>query len=220
MSAHAADSLRFYSETIEVRHLDLVGTIPGIRPLAVAARCGPGVARLRANASGTAIAFRAPGSTIWGPWVAAPIDGEYLLPDGTDRDAWLRVYVHSAYLPARPAEAILHLADLFSNAIASADIDAAGAAAGDVETYTVGLVNESTTTLTRVLVWLDAIAENLELSPDGSTWSTPTDEAAGVILGDISPGGSIDCHVRRTISPGSASDAGVLNLLHFAFNGL
>lgn len=219
----AADSLRLYDDwesPAEVPSLDLIGTIPGVRPVAVAGRCGPGIARLRANADGSALAWRAPGSAAWGPWVGVPADGTYLLPDGTDGDAWLRVYAHTAHIPAQPADALVELADRYENAVAGDDVTASEASAGDATVYELVLANDGTVTAGNVRAWLDASVAGLELSADGTSWSSPTTEAAGIVFGDLAPGDAATVYLRRTIAAGAGADPAVLNLPHFAFDGL
>ena len=212
-----ADALRIESAAAEVAHLDVLGTIPGVVPIAVAARCGVGTARIRSTAAG--IAFKAPGSAAWGPAVAIAADGSYLLEDGDDRDKWLRVTVYTTYL-LTPREARVLLADRVNNPIGSDNVSAAEAAAGDVETVELAVANDGSVILSQVLAWLDPAAAGLELSPDGAAWSAPTTEATALALADVSPGGSVALHLRRTIAAAAPSDPDVLNHLHLTFAGI
>jgi len=213
-----ADALRIEYASAEVKHLTVLGTIPGVVPLAVAARCGPGLAHLRSTTAGR-ISFRAPSSSTWGPDVLCEADGTYLLEDGEDPDKWLRVLVYTSYLlAAREAPVLLH--DRYNTGVASDDVSAAEAAAGDVETYQLALANDGTAFLSQVTAWIDAATTGIEISDDGITWVSPTTEAAGLAFDPIAPGGSATLHVRRTIAASSPSDAAVLTHLHLAFSGL
>ena len=216
--ATKADALRIESGSTEVRHLTAIGSIAGVVVQAVAARCGEGIAKIRSTAAGV-ISFRAPGSETWGPDVAADAEGAYLLVDGEDRDKWLRVYVYPDYLLA-PREARIFLHDRFNNAVASDDVSAAEAAAGDVEAYELDLANDGNVILSQVRAWIDEDVDGIEISPNGSDWSAPTSEAAGLELADVPPGESVALHVRRTITAGAEADPEVLNFLHLSFSGL
>lgn len=220
LPATHADSLRIYADAVEVSCLALVGTIAGVRPLAVAALCGRGTARLRSDAAGTALSFRAPGSITWGPWVAAGGDGSYLLEDGETPSKWIRVQVYAAYLLASPQEARIALTDQFNNAIGSDNVSAAEASAGDVETYTVTLQNDSVNTISGLKAWLDAAVDCLEISHNGADWVAPTSEAAALALADVPAAAAATLHLRRTIAAAAPSDPSVLNLIHLAFDGL
>jgi len=215
---HGADSLRIYVSSAEVASLRLIGTLPGVRPLAVAGHCGPGSARLKSD--GSRLSWRAPESATWGPWVAAASDGAVVLEDGEDRSKWLRVYVHAAYLIDSYQERVVRLADTFGNAIGHEDVAAAEALAGDTTSYQLTLQNDSAAGVSNLVAWLDADVDDLEISDDGSNWVSPTSEAAGLALADIAPGDAITLHVRRTIAALSPSDADVLNQLEFAFDAL
>lgn len=215
--ASHADALRITVSGVEVQHLRVAGTVPGVVPLLAAGRNGPGQGRLRTSAAGDALAWRAPGSATWGAWCSVPADGDYLLLDGDDLDCWLRVEVHTAYLVGS-AEAIVALADRWTNAVAQADVTAAEAAAGDVLEYALTLTNAGTQTLD-VVAWLDATTAALELSADGVSWSAPTDEASAVALGTLAPAATATLHLRRTIAAAADSDPDILNLIHLAALG-
>ena len=212
-----ADALRLEYSATEVAHLDVVGTIPGVVPIAVAARCGVGTARIRSRAAG--IAFKAPGSATWGPAVDADADGSYLLEDGDDRDKWLRVTAYTAFL-LTPREGRILLADRFNNPISSDNVSAAEASAGDVEDVELAVANDGSAYLSQVLAWIDAGVAGLQISPNGADWSAPTTEATALALADVPPAGDVALHVRRTIAASAPSDPDVLNHLHLSFSGI
>jgi len=218
--ATGPDALRVEVAAVEVDHLHLIGTLPGLVPQAVAARCGTGTGYLRGTgASGRAVAWKAPGSATWGPSETIAADGTVVLVDGDDTDKWIRISAHLSYL-VRPGEAVVRLDDRYANGPPLDDVTAAEASAGDVTTYTLALTNDSTVTLTQVAAWLDASVSGLEVSADGATWSAPTTEATALALADIAAAGSTTLHLRRTITAGASADAGVLTLIHLAFSGL
>lgn len=215
--AEFADGLRFKLAGVEVQHLHVVGTIPGVNIEAVAALNGPGTGLLRSSGDGTDITWKAPGSLTSGPVVSCTVDQSYLFEDGDDPDKWLRARVIPTELQPGTASGQVYLKDVYSNAIAHDDLTAPEALAGDVATYTVDLHNDSADTMTDVRVWLDAAVVNLEISDDGATWVSPTDEGTALVFASIASMASSTLHLRRTIPPASTSDPGVLDEIHARF---
>lgn len=211
------DALRIEQAGVEVRHLVAAGAVPGTAILLAAARNGPGEGRLRTNAGGTAVQWRAPGSAAFGLAVSVPADGEYLLRDGQDVDKFVRIQAWPAHLQAG-REAEVQLRDVYSNAIAHDDLTAGEAAAGDTATYQITLRNAGSKTLVDLIAWLDAATANLAISADGIAWIAPTTADAGLALPDVAAGVSTTLHIRRTIAAGAASDPDVLNHLRFRFD--
>lgn len=211
-----ADGLRIESAGLEVEQLRLVGTVPGVVPLAIAGRCGPGMARVR-SPDASSLQFRGPDSN-WGTKVSTPAQGSYLL-EADDPSQWLRVDAYPTYL--RPGqEAAIFLADRYGNAIGHDDVTSGEAAAGDQTGYSVTLANDSTVVISQITVWLDADVECLEISPDNSNWFSPISEAEGISIADVAPGSTATLYLRRTIAQGAVADARVLNLLHLSYSGL
>ncbi|MBE3129171.1 MAG: hypothetical protein IMZ54_00445 [Acidobacteria bacterium] len=215
--AQAADTLGLTIAGVEVKHLAVVGTIPGVAPLLAAARNGPGTGALRWDASG--LCWKAPGSTAFGPPVLCTVDGEVLLCDGLDHDRWLRAWVAVAWLPAGTAEGPAYLSDVYG-AVAGVDVAAAEATAGDVLDYQITIENRGRNVLARVVCWLSAAAAGLEISADDATYAAPTTEATALALADMPAGATQTLYLRRTIAAEAAPDPAVLDLLHFAFDGL
>jgi len=218
--ARRADSLRLKIAAAEVQHLVPVGTIPGIVVEAVAARCGPGAARIRSSADGQRLAFRAPGSAVWGLDVVADVDTTFLLQDGEDPDKWARVTRYGEYMLTGQAEGRILLDDVFNNGVGHDDVTAGEALAGDVETYEIELWNDSLHRFSHLVVWLDAAVTGMEIFKEMVGWFSPTTEATGISLPDIGPGSFKSVMLRRTIDPAAESDTDVLQHLHFAFDGL
>lgn len=228
--ATRADAMRIKTPS-EVRHLRAVGTVPGVVPVAVAGRCGPGAARIRSTGAET-LQFRSPQSG-WGPPVDCSVQGTYLL-EAADPNEWLRVDVYPSYLrPGR--EARILLADTYGNVVGDDDVTASEAAAGDTTYFSLFLYNDSTVVLSHVRVWLDVLsAEWLGSAADGfgrhlslannpaGPWYSPSDEADGVVivLADILPGEYGTLYCKRIMSVGVVAEARVLNHLHFSYFGL
>jgi hypothetical protein len=199
----------------EVRNLAAVGTLPGVAVVAAAGRNGPGTGRLRSYRDGTWLAWQAPGSASYGVAVACAADGSYVLEDGDDPDRWLRVQVYRAHLVPGPAEDLVHLRDVFSNAIGGAAVSAADAIAGRVDTVELTLVAQQPAGELRV--WLAEASAGLELSADGLSWSAPTTEETALALGSLLAGQSRPLFLRRTIPAAAASTPALLNLVHLSF---
>jgi len=218
-----ADALGILSASIEVQSLLAIETIPGVVILAAAGCNGPGVGYLRCDSS-LGLTWEAPNTDRGASLQCRDGDGDWLLEAGPDDagdwrpERWLRVRVYADRLVAGSSTAV-YLSDVYSNAIAGDDVTAAEAAAGDVTTWQVAVTNRGSGWLHRVRVWLDALVTGLEVSPNGSDWSAPTDEAAALDLGDLGPGGQVALHLRRTILAAAESDPDVLHHLQFSFQG-
>ena len=152
LAATRADALRLELDSVEIRHLVAVGTVPGVVILAVAGRNGPGTARIRNDAS--ALSWQAPGSSEFGTPVVCGADGTYLLEDGGDWNKWARIQVYADYLASGLTEAQVYLADVYENGVSHDDVTASQAAAGDVEAYEITLTNDSPLPLEDVRVWV------------------------------------------------------------------
>lgn len=207
-----------------IEHLRGVGALPGIRVLFVAARNGPGTGRLKTSAAGTKLQWGPPqpvlgpiGTARFGPAVDISSDGEYLIPGG-DADSYVRVQVDTAYVSTTSIEADVAIADRYENGVASDDVTAAEASAGDVSTYTIELTNVSLLDSDDVRIWIDVAVTGIEISDDGKVWVAPTTEATALVLGTIFAGASQTLHVRRTILAGASSNAEVLVRLRMTFD--
>lgn len=215
-AATRADSLRVELSAVAVSHLDAVGSIPGLHILHVAAKNGPGVGRLRTSLDGKSASWRAPGgSSIRTPFAIAK-DGSFILEDGDDPDKFVRVQITAAALTGVPIDAEVVVRDLYNNAIASDDVTAAEASAGDVHLYSFDLKNESDDDAANVKVWLDTAVSGIEIF-DFPSWVSPIDEASSVVIGSILSGTDKLIQLRRTIGAGAAAAPAVLTHLHFSF---
>ena len=213
------DSLKIESSGVEVSHLYVIGAIPGVIPLLASASNGPGLGSISSSGDGAILHWRAPGSAIAGAGVVCLTDGNYLLQDGADTNKWLRVQVDVSELEGTSRQSEVALTDIFNNAIATDDITANQASAGNVETYTLTLENQSNTILSQLTAWIDATVLGIEISDDGASWVSPTSKETGLALPDLSPAATDTLHVRRTITAGAASDGNVLTYLHFSYRG-
>jgi hypothetical protein len=213
--ATGPDAMRVSASSVDVIHLRAGGAPAGCEVVAVAARTGAGIGVLR-NV-GVALQWKAPGSSLFGAAVSVPSDDTYLVRDGDDADKWVRVQVFTAFL-AGPSRADVELWETWNNAVASDDVDASEASAGDVEAYSVDLDNDGNAPLHNVVAWIDAAVSGIDISLSGAgPWVAPTNEATGLAIPDLAVGGSDTLHVRRTIGAGASADPAVETLLHFAY---
>lgn len=210
------DAIRIEYSGTAIQHLAAIGTVPGAAVLAVAGRCGPGLGRLRYRSSGTLWSWQAPGGSF-GKEYTITADGDYLLEDGTDEDAWIRIRVATTYVLSEQ-EADVFLGEVF-NTLGPDDVTASEASAGDVVSTTYALANDSVNRIDGLVVWLDASTTGLEISDDNLTWVSPTTEGAGLSLGSVSAAASVALYTRRTIGAGASSDTDVLNLLQLSWTG-
>ena len=203
------------------QHLHALHTIPGVVLVFVAGQNGEGTGILRSTGDGTFLSWRAPGSSTFGASVNCGTDGEYIIEDGEDNDSYVRVDVYGTYLTPGAASAAVYLNDVYNNAIGDDNVSAAEAAAGDVESYPVAIINNhASETLARLRVWLDAAASaGLKISDDDATWVNPTTEATAITLPDLAASGLDTFYVQRTISAGATADPEVLNVLHLSHEG-
>ena len=215
-AATGPDALRIEVASVEVEHLVAVATLAGVAITFASGRNGPGTGSRRADAT-SRIAWKEPGSATWGAWVDVSAGGAFVLPGGDDPDAYVRVAVDLTYLPTDVAEHRVLMEDGWNNGGASDDVTAAGASAGDVETYTVTVANDSPMGVHHVTFWIDAAVSGIEISDNGADWVNPTTEGTGLVLGYIGAGLTKTLHVRRTIGAASESDADVLTHLADSF---
>jgi hypothetical protein len=213
------DSLRIEADSNEVRHLTMVGTVPGIAPLLAAARNGAGIGTLLCSGGGL-LSWRAPGSETFGNPVDCSIDGQYVLCDGEDTHKFIRVEVHADYL-VDGSQADVLLADVYNNDIGGPDIIASEAIAGNVRSSGLILRNTASSDFSRLVIWLDPASDaRISISLDGETWSHPTNEDEGLEIPLLPSGQSVPFWTRRTIDAGEPASAAQLVFFHLAFDGL
>lgn len=208
-----SDALRIEVDSVEVRHLTAVGAPPGVVPLLAVARNGPGTGVLLCGED--TISWRAPGSETFGEEVDCSADGQYVVCDGEDADKWIRVGVYADYFVSG-SQADVRLAEVYNNAVAGDDVDAAEAAVGNVATFSISLVNASAGEIAGLAAWVDSETDaSIEISADGVNWLRPESEEAALALLPIPAEDSIEFHLRRTITAGAASSTRLPVRLHF-----
>lgn len=214
-----SDSLRIELDSVEVRHLSVVGTIAGVAPLLAAARNGPGIGQLQCVSEGL-LAWRAPGSDAFGDAVDCSAGGVFVLWDSGDGGKWIRVDVHPSYLVAGET-ADVFLADRYNNEVAGPDVDASEAQAGDQRDYQLSLRNAGDSDMHDVAVWLDPSADaRTSISLDGVAWASPTSENDGLAIPNLPAGDAIPLYLRRTVVAGEASNVRQLVFFRVAFDAL
>jgi hypothetical protein len=221
-----ADALRAEISGVEILHLRAVGTVAGVIINQAAARNGPGEGILAMGTAGTTISWQAPDSATPGTDVDISAGGEFLIEDGADPDKWLRITAYAAYL-RRGESATVTLTDRYANGSPGDDVTASEATAGDVESWSVDLVNDSDETVYAPTAWLDVATDFLEISDDGVNWVSPTTQEDGLVLDDLEGASasssmgaaqSVVLYIRRTIPAVTASDPAVLVHIHISWN--
>lgn len=234
-SGHSATALRpghrlqWEAGGSELHSLSTQGVPNGVRILAVGALCGPGVGQLRTwragggDGSPDRLAWKAPGSSGFGPAVDPSGGGTWTLEDGGDRDRWIRVIVAAAYLADGGNGSNVRLDEVYLTGLEGGDVTSAEASAGLVETITLTLRNLSAGySLANLTLWIDDQARDVwELSWDNVTFYAPRSEAAalaGLSVQTIAAGGTRTVYLRRTIAAGTGYDPKRRIVLHAAFD--
>jgi hypothetical protein len=203
-----SSELQFQSAGNPLVSLTPVNTLPGVQILSVAALNGPGNGLLDCDAVGN-LTWAPPGGAAGTP-VDCSAGGTFLLPDATG-NAWLSVYVVAEYL-ALASQAAITLQDVYDGPLVNSDVTAAQASGGNVSTWTLSLVNTSSSSLSSVALWFTAggLASGLGLqaSLDGSTWTAPT-SGSPLAVGTMAASASVTVHLKRTIPAAEASAAAV-----------
>lgn len=227
--ATRGDQIRLEVSSVEVTALAAVGTLPGVRVIAAAGRCGPGTGRLRASGDGTRIAWREPGSSAFGPAVLCAADGEYLLEGGSDPDAWVRIEVYTTYLTPGPAEAAVYLADVYGSELVT-DVNA-NDAGGAVHTWEIELHNDGAEAVEDLRAWFDAdaysalatAAVDVEMAatsdPGDRVAPTAEDHADVLIWPSLAVGASVTLYLVKTMGP-TPSAAKLLYMLRLSWLGM
>jgi hypothetical protein len=207
-----------------IKMLDHLGELPGVvihQPLTlarndIAGANGEGIGELICVGSDQGVAWKAPGSSRFGPVVVPSGDETHILEDGENPDKWVRATLYDGYR-VTGSTARVYLKDRFDNKIGGDDVTAGEAAAGDVSSWTIKLYNKAPATLHQVKVWIDPAVTGLGISDDGASWVSPTTKETALALPDLASLGTDTLHLRRTIVAGAVADPKVLNHLHFAF---
>jgi len=213
-AATRADALRVVIDGETVESLHVIGTIPGVAPLAAAGIGGAGTGRLRSIGDGTWLQWRAPGNEeVWGEAVHVTADGEYLLEDGVSTDRWLRVNVATAFL-GPPIETEVQLSEWYNNGLAGENVTAAQAAAGYTRTFWILVYNDGAS---------DVLNFVASVPFSGALRIWPTDAKIGSGLGVatdiILAGDFFEFYAEVTTGPGAPAHAGILNQLNLSWFG-
>jgi len=201
------DALSFSSGGTTQKSRGHLGGIPGVRIDRVAGRCPTGQGELRSFGDGTEIAYKPAGGN-YGPSLTWSSGQKVLLGAGVAGDEYIVCEIYTAYLLKANAGR-LDFREQYNNLVASDDVTAAEATAGDVSTYTIDVQNDGSVPVYGVRVWLDPTVSGIEISDDGAVWVNPTTEASALNLGTLAASASATLHLRRTISPGATADPAV-----------
>ena len=162
--------------------------------------------------------WRAPGSSSFGVANDVAAGGAFVLEDGDDKSAWVRVVVSPGFQVPGLRDAIVYTQDLY-NEMGPDDVTAIEAAAGLIEVWQFSLDNVSGNTAEGLKAWIDPSVTGLEISPDGIIWTAPTTELSALFLGDVPAAGAADLYFRRTIAAAAPSAPVVLHLVHLSWEG-
>lgn len=221
--ATGPDAVRLASSGADVASLHAVGTLDGVAVLFASGRNIPGTGYLRSYGDGTSLAWKEPGGSAYGSQLDCSAGGVFRLLGGDDPNAYVRVHVVPSYLSPGTNEARVLLQEFYNNALATDDVTAAEALAGDVETWTIEIRNTHPTWLAvaRLKVWLGPFIDNIEISTDGIAWVTPRSEVDPDVLeySAVAGGKAATVHFRRTIGAAAPSDPDVLNCVEWSFYG-
>jgi len=199
-----------------------VRVIDGVWITAVSGRLDVGTGRMRSHSNGRQLSWQAPGSSNAGEHVHCGVDAEYLLYDGDDDNAWVRVQVDVSELLPSPQDSQVYMADLYDNGLCPDDFDAGEAVAGALETNTLYLQNDGDAAVHQVAMWIDAASDNtIVFRIGGGAWVSPADEASAEVVAEtIAPGANVSVTVRVVIAAESPSDDDALCKLHAVFQAL
>lgn len=192
--------------------LQTLGTLPGVRIVAVSGRNRAGLGRLQYDPA-AGLSWCAPGGVSLGAPVDVSGGGNHVVADGADATRWVEVEVTSAALPDAVSMATVRIDEVFNDAVGGDDVSAAEAASGGAgTTRTLALTNRTAGSLT-VRVWLGAYtAKQHQLRAAGGSWSAPTSAAAGIVL-TIGGGRIVTFNLRRqllSLTPASPGERVVL----------
>lgn len=208
------------SECVSMRW---AGTMPGVIVTAVSARNGIGTGTLVATNAG--LSWQAPGSTIPGTPAEISGDGNYMLEDGTDPSAFVRVAVYADYLPDSGGGTVA-IGDSYGPAalLAGGDLSAADAAGGMISITQYSMTNVTANAVINVKLWLDTSASgeaDLLLSSDGMNYFAPLSSTDAHVISwpIIAAAASQTLWIKRTIAASSAANPKLLNEIQYSWQG-
>lgn len=218
-TSHAA-ALRLHLSNFEPQLVPSAAAT-GLSIERVAGVCGEGAATIRIGAGPTA-AFRAPGSGAFGSAVALSADGDYLLEDGDDPDAWVTVHATVAYCTVLGDFAIdLHW--VYDDPLLGfGDPDVSGGAFDNYELATLEFLGS--TGLVNVKIWIDPCCvwngtAGVRLSTDGSNWYAPDSESHGDVIEFSTLSSDKSLWVRLTYPADQPASAKNIIKIHASWDG-
>lgn len=212
------DAIRPKLAAVDVPMHGAAGAVPGTVVTAAGGANGPGSGILR-QLTTLRIQWRAPGSSTFGVSSNVSAGGAFVLEDGDNPDAWVRVVVAPLFQVPGLRDSIVYMQDVY-NAVGPDDVTAPEALAGLVEAWMFTLENVSGALAQGLKAWIDPLITGLEISDDGIVWVAPTTELSALVLGDVPIAGSEDLHIRRTIGAAAPSNPEVLHLIELSWEGI
>lgn len=230
-----AASLGLYRSTVIAESLTIrrVYPIPGIVIVFAAGWCGVGNGVLTASGP-SALEWTPPGGTIGAAVTIA--NGETKQIPGGDASAYLVVTRISAS-DLTGTETVV-LMDSYGSVAGSRDYTSAEAAAGEEIYRAVMFYNGSGSSITGLTVWLDStyaghtllaaeapIANALTdetvngelIQPAGLSWSGPTSEGAGIVIGTLAAAAMYGLWLEEFITAGAVASARVRSAIRWTF---
>lgn len=200
-----------------LQSLDALDTVGGVEITEVAGRNldaarGAGIGRLETFYDVDGVlraAWRGPGSDTFGDAVNVAAGGAFLLADGSDDDAFIRVEVTPDRASDTTASMPVRLVELLNAGATAGNISESDALAGVIQTRTLTLANLSASVaLANVRIWLGPDTRFCEVSWNGAAFTAATDPTtsdAAIGSKTITAGSTQNFTLRRTIPAATAA---------------
>ena len=112
----------------------------------------------------------------------------------------------------------VYIADRWGNGIGFADITSGEATAGDIDTSTWVITNNSNAVVSQLKVWIRNGITGITISDDNIAYVSPVQESDALSLGDVVT--TVNLYVKRTIVAGATFDPNIYNILDFSFTSI
>lgn len=229
----ASASLGNYRSSVVVHSMAYwrYNPIPGIRIEFISGNNGEGVGSLFA-VSENELRWAPPGATVGDPVTILQYQTKVLTGD----DDNLFIIVTRTTADSLTGNEAITLLDIYNNVVGGSDFTSDEASAGESKYRGLMAHNGSALTITGLTVWLDSTcashvtiaketptANALQdmatelIQPSGLTWTSPTTEGTGVVLGDLTAGSLVGLRIEQVYAASTPAAGHVLTILHYSF---